>query len=637
MNMSTVTSVNLNNTKNTKDTKNTKNTKNTKEPEAHPKRGCRWSLEEENRILDMLSQNNSLKNISQTTGRTPGAIQTRLGLIAFKMHLNGEDVSKICQTTKISEFDIEEILEMHGRAEKEKDTERQRKMEEKKEKKRREEEEEKRKLREYNKEMSTTTLSVEQLCALQQFEDEDNLFITGEGGTGKTLLIKHLVASAKRNFKKVQVCALTGCAALLLGCNARTIHSWSGIRLGKGEPSEIAEMVMSYYKARFAWLNTDILIVDEVSMMSKRIFDILDYVGKRVRKSRLPFGGIQVVFVGDFFQLPPVVSKSDTEEDNTFCFESENWYNTFPMDNHIVLKTIFRQEDPLFRGILSNVRSGTMSSEHSGLLKTYVNRAFDADKHGGVVPTKLFPTKNKVDIINKKMFDALDGDSYSFEYVAMRTCSTYMDGPDRDKDINKKDKDRCAKLLHTNPEKVKYELETLANNCPCDKVLRLKVGANVMCTVNLALEKGICNGSLGKVVRFLDSPSQGGGGDRSHPKIPVVRFSNGVEECIPIKYWQSEEFPVLAVGQVPLCLAWAITIHKIQGATLSMAEIDIGGGIFEYGQTYVALSRVKSLDGLYLSQFDSKKVKANGKVLRFYNAIPEVEYEECEDSGEEGK
>lgn len=147
-----------------------------------------------------------------------------------------------------------------------------------------------------------------------------------------------------------------------------------------------------------------------------------------------------------------------------------------------------------------------------------------------------------------------------------------------------------------------------------------------MCTVNLDLENGICNGSTGIVEDFV-----------LHAGIPfpIVRFTNGHKREIPIKYWQSEDYPTIAIGQFPLCHAWAITIHKMQGATLTLAEMDIGNNVFEYGQTYVALSRVKSLDGLYLTGFDSSKIKVNPKVRDFYNLIPEVEYEDEESEAED--
>ena len=460
------------------------------------------------------------------------------------------------------------------------------------------------------------SLSIEQECALQQFENGDNLFITGEGGTGKTLLIRHLVQSANHNGRKIQVCAMTGCAALLLNCNARTIHSWSGIKLGKGELNSIVESIIYNHVARNMWRSTDILIVDEVSMMSKRIFDILSHVGKKVRKCYdKPFGGLQLIFVGDFFQLPPVATNDALDGEDSFCFESDEWLKTFPLDNHIVLKTMFRQDDEVFRRILGNVRMGIADPQDVVVLKKYLNRSFDSEKYQGVIPTKLFPTKYKVDKVNREMFNKLEGESYIFPFVSKTDCHEYIDGSDKTIPIPLLSK--CRKNLNT--KKTQYEIDSLANNTPCVKNLELKVGANVMCTVNLDMDRGICNGSIGKIVEFQVS---------GNDMCPVVLFSNGYKMVMSQKFWQSEDYPTIAVGQFPLCLAWAMTIHKIQGATLSMAEIDIGGGIFECGQTYVALSRVKSLDGLYLSNFEPNKIKTNKKVKKFYQSIPEVEYEE---------
>ena len=144
--------------------------------------------------------------------------------------------------------------------------------------------------------------------------------------------------------------------------------------------------------ARNAWRTTDVLVIDEVSMMSTRIFNILNTVGKRLRKSSRPFGGIQVVMVGDFFQLPPV-SKADSclEGDDKFCFEAEDWEGVFPMDNHIVLKTIFRQDDHVLRRILGSIRKGVVRKEDVNVLNSLVEKKYDKEAHGGVLPTKLLP------------------------------------------------------------------------------------------------------------------------------------------------------------------------------------------------------------------------------------------------------
>jgi ATP-dependent DNA helicase PIF1 len=218
------------------------------------------------------------------------------------------------------------------------------------------------------------------------------------------------------------------------------------------------------------------------------------------------------------------------------------------------------------------------------------------------------------------MFDQLPGNSNEYHVVTKNNCRSYLDNTN--KIISQDDFERSTKLSQDMQEK---EIRNLQTNSPCMEILSLKIGASVMCTTNIDIDNGICNGSLGIVIDFhmkLGIP------------IPFVKFSNGISREIPIQYWHSEEYPSIAIGQLPLCLAWAITIHKIQGATLPMADMDIGRTIFEYGQTYVALSRVQSLEGLYLSGFHPENIRANPKVTLFYSQIPEVEYEEEYEAGE---
>jgi ATP-dependent DNA helicase PIF1 len=169
---------------------------------------------------------------------------------------------------------------------------------------------------------------------------------------------------------------------------------------------------------------------------------------------------------------------------------------------------------------------------------------------------------------------------------------------------------KCQRL---SIQEIEYEIENLYNTTPCAKIFRFKKGASVMCTVNLDMDNHICNGAQGIIIDILQEMPE-------YPTI-VVKFSNGIIKKIIPFAWQSEEYPTIAVNQYPLILAWALTIHKIQGATLELAEIDIGSTIFEYGQTYVALSRIQSLNGLYLSAFDPNKIRANPIVIEFYNKL----------------
>ena len=461
--------------------------------------------------------------------------------------------------------------------------------------------------------MSIANLSPEQEYALQSFEQGNNLFITGPGGTGKTHLINVLVKNANKRNRIIQICALTGCASILLGCNARTIHSWSGIRNGKGEIDKIIEDIQKNKKLSNNWRNIHILLIDEVSMMSKKIFELLDEIGKVVRYCRnKPFGGIQIVFTGDFYQLPPVGNMGEPGS-TEFCFESPLWYDTFSLENHIELTTMFRQKDPIFQSLLLNVRKGKIEDEQISLLHKHIHRKYNPEENNGCIPTKLFPTKARVDEYNQIMFDQLQETSYDYDFIIKTDCNTFLDSG---RALSKEDIEKCRKITKTIQDR---EIENLKSNTPCIERLSLKKGAIVMSTVNLDLDNGICNGSSGIIMDFQTR--------LGCPPSPIVKFSNGIQKEIAIQYWQSEEYPRIAIGQFPLCLAWAITIHKIQGATLSMAEMDIGKRIFEDGQTYVALSRVQGLNGLYLSDFHPKNIRANPKVTAFYDNIPTVEYE----------
>ena len=453
-------------------------------------------------------------------------------------------------------------------------------------------------------------LSVEQEYSLERFKRGENLFITGPGGTGKTKLIDTLVKYCAANGKHVQVCAMTGCAALLLQCGAQTLHSWSGIKLAKGDNSKTVSAVTKNKRLRAKWRKVQVLIVDEISMMSLKIFNLIEEIGRACRLSELPFGGIQLVFTGDFYQLPPVGTYEDPTTD-MFCFESAKWNQVFSTQNQIQLKTIFRQTDPKYKEILLQVRNATLTEANIKVLQDQVKREIDPAKYNGCMPTKLFPTRVKTDFLNNTMFAKLPDPEVVFICEKKTGCKTILETGK----IISSDKLEVGSRLTA--QEIEYELQNLLSTSSYQDALALKKGAVVMCTTNLDMENGICNGSQGIITNIINT---------STGPLPEVRFSNGFTRVIPVKYRQSDEYPTLAIGQIPLCLAWALTIHKIQGATLKMAEIDVGNTIFEYGQTYVALSRVESLDGLYLSAFHSHRIKANPRVIAFYQSFKETDY-----------
>ena len=453
------------------------------------------------------------------------------------------------------------------------------------------------------------TLSHEQQYALELFKSGENLFITGPGGTGKTKLIGYFVKHAKEMGYKIDVCAMTGCAAVLLNCNAKTLHSWSGIRLGKGPREKIIAGIMKNKNALSVWKKAKILIVDEVSMMSEKIFELCDEIGRKVRKINRPFGGIQIVFTGDFYQLPPVgtYGEPDTER---FCFESNSWYHTFKSENHIQLTTMFRQRDAKYIEILLEIRKGELSPENAEILKTRVKKQYNPEENGGCVVTKLCPLRARAECINKIMYEKIEQEEHLYTPIVKTNCTTYAE---TGVIIHPNDMIKCDMLTEKEKE---MHIQQLIINSPISDGLGLKIGTAVMCIVNLDMESGICNGSQGIVTGFTVAVS-----DITGELSPVVRFTNGRTRVINRHVWQSDEYPSLCVKQFPLCLAWALTIHKIQGATMAIAEMDLGNAIFEYGQTYVALSRIQTMDGLYLSAFHPQRIKANPIVKEFYNAM----------------
>ena len=448
-------------------------------------------------------------------------------------------------------------------------------------------------------------LSDEQTIAFNKYIERKNIFITGPGGSGKTQLIREIYAHGGRCGKRIQVCALTGCAAVLLECSAKTVHSWSGVGLASGSIETIIKKIKGNKRSTAAWLQTDVLIIDEVSMMSLKLFDLLDAVGRAIRGNcAAPFGGIQLIFSGDFYQLPPVGQKEDPDSIR-FCFESEDWFQVFPLDCHIQLVKIFRQiGDDEYAGMLNQIRKGLIKRKTAVKLQSFVGRE-PAVADSRVIITEIYPKKRQVETINSMKMEELAGEEkeYSMRFsqpedVRASAFGAYSFG--------------TSVALATNL--VDQELNYIKSNIMCNPVLKLKVGSQVMCVINISDDEQqdlvLCNGSQGKVVKFDESTG-----------LPVVTFDNGTTMKMDYHLWTSEKMTGVSVSQIPLILSWAITIHKAQGATLLHAKIDIGNDIFESGQIYVALSRVKSLDGLYLTSFDVSKITVKRKVYDFYEML----------------
>lgn len=418
----------------------------------------------------------------------------------------------------------------------------------------------------------------------KSYLNEENIFITGPGGTGKTYAIKQIYEHAISNNKRICVTALTGVASVLLDCNATTIHSWSGIGIINKTETQIINKINRSKFYKHNWENTDILIIDEISMMSCKLFELLNKIGQVIRSNEKPFGGIQLIFSGDFFQLPPV-------KETIFCFESELFNNTF--DKIINLTKVFRQNDNTYKKLLLNMRKGLISKKSIELLNSkMIDENFDKNTTN---ITRLVPTKSKAFEINSYFINNIKDKKYIYK-------RTYKESSEN---LNNIEKIKLGLMSETEKES---EYNYIKESTLTEENLVLKKGAYVMCIANLDLTIGIANGTTGIVVDFTPE------------KLPIVQFDKH-KIVIGKKEWKSENVPGISIFQIPLILAWGITIHKAQGLTLDKAIIDIGKDLFEAGQMYVALSRIKSLDGVYLKEFNINNLKINYKVLNYYKIL----------------
>lgn len=413
----------------------------------------------------------------------------------------------------------------------------------------------------------STTLNKLQRDAFECMKNRQNLFLTGKSGSGKSYVVS-LFKSIYECDRKIAITSTTGTSALLI--NGTTLHSYLGIGLGTDSIENLVKKVTKTSFLRRRYIDLEVLIIDEVSMLSPDLFDKIEEIIRVVRNIDKPFGGVQVILTGDFLQLPTIDS-------NEFCFKAKSWDSC--IKKVIYLTEIVRQKDVKFQKCLNEVRLANLSDETKNLL---IERQ-DVVLHNefNVKPTKICSLNSKVDEINNHELDIL-AKNESIEFLEYNMEIT----------------------LHEKNQA--YIIDKFKKNCIASETLQLCVGAQVMLLKNLDLEAGLANGSRGVVIDFVED-------------IPKVKFLSGLETFIDYNVWQVMENNkvVLSARQIPLKIAFGISVHKAQGLTLDYAEIDLSN-VFEYGQAYVALSRVKNLEGLCIRGLDFMRIKAHPEALKYY-------------------
>lgn len=422
------------------------------------------------------------------------------------------------------------------------------------------------------------------------FNKGGNILLSSAAGCGKSYTINYIC----EQFKKTQndsifpihcgefvICASTGIASVLIG--GTTFHSFAGIGLGEESVEYYMKKMSPYAKER--WRCVKVLIIDEISMLDPEYFSKCNDIAKLVRRSHKPFGGIQLLLSGDFLQLPPINS------DISYIFKHKAW-----KECNIITVQLFknmRQRNDVWSNILKEIRLGYCSESTIDTLNTRIKVFESTNDLYEIKPTKIYPIKDTVNRINIDEIKKLDGiklyeSSWSMNSIlngALINCNMGLE-------------------LSTIPQKYNKHIKYMQ----LMERLPLAIGAQVMLTINLDIINGLANGSRGVVsgvnndyieVKFLSSNN-------------IHKISRHMFEC------KINTKETLYVRQFPLLLAYATTIHKCQGMTLDCVQVDLTD-CFEYGMVYVALSRCRNLDSLYIEAIDYTKIKAHKDALEFYS------------------
>jgi len=411
---------------------------------------------------------------------------------------------------------------------------------------------------------------MKQKTALDILKLGHNVFLTGPAGSGKTYLLREYIKYLKKNNIGVAVTASTGIAATHM--NGQTIHSWSGMGISDTFTEEDYTKLKKrhYHKQRFT--DTKVLIIDEISMLHAHQLDIVNAICKKFKEPFSPFGGLQVILCGDFFQLPPVTGYGQQAR---FVIESEAWAEMNPKICY--LEEQHRQEDKQMLKILNDIRNRSCNQKTLDLIISRQSKSIKND----ITPTRLYTHNANVDVIN---------------------------------DLELKKIKEEAKIFEMTTKGNEFVAGALKKGCLAPEKLTLKKGAVVMFVKN-NFERGYVNGTLGKVTDF------------DVTGMPIVKTVSGKTIIATPEKWsiEEDEKSLAEIKQIPLRLAWAITIHKSQGMTLDAVEMDLSKS-FEFGMGYVALSRVRTLDGIKLLGINDIALEVNPQVFEFDKILEELSH-----------
>ena len=396
----------------------------------------------------------------------------------------------------------------------------------------------------------------------------ENVFLTGSAGTGKTHILKEYINYLRDNGIFPSILAPTGIAASLL--NGKTIHSFFALGIRDFFSDEDIYIIATNPRLRKRFKELKVLIIDEISMVSPTIFGVMDKVLQIAKKNDKPFGGIQLILSGDFFQLPPI-SRSD--DDKRFAWQSPSWKEADFKTCYLIKKYRQNQENSITT-VLDNIRQGIISQEARDILDSRVEKSLDI----GFSPTKLYTHNVDVDSENQKELDKLDGELHTYEYFKKGSA---------------------------------VNVERMFKNSLVQKILCLKKDTVVMFIKN-DTDGNFVNGTTGKVVGFEKTTD--------NPIVEIPGKGRLIVDTEEFAYENEEGETLASITQYPLKLAWAITIHKSQGMTLNAAQIDLSK-TFETGQGYVALSRVRDIEGLSLVGYNESSLQVDGLILKIDDRI----------------